>query len=154
MELPRKIVAFKSFIKRLKAKRQERGFESTFSIREYIIYSDPLCIYIDVPEDIIERVSTVLRRIQYIGTSDSLCTCLESSVVEPPMERCIKPFKEGKGGIIFLLTDFTEEVSFENINPYSDSRMMEDKHLKRVPYLFPLRITKKESNYTLYETLS
>ncbi len=154
VELPHRIAAFKGFIKRLKAKRQERGFESTFGIREYIVYSDPLGIYIDVAEDVTEKVSRVLRRIQYLGTSDSLCTCLESGIADPPTERCIKPFKERGEGIIFLLTDFTEEVSFENINPYSGSRMREEKHLRRIPYLFPLRITKKESNYTIYETLT
>ena len=152
-ELPPKIAAFKSFIKRLKAKRGKRGFERTFGIREYVLYSDPLGIYINAPEDIAEKVSNVLKGIQYFGTSDSLCTCLESGVSEPPVERCIKPFKEQEEGLIFLLTDFTEEASFENVNPYSGVRLKEEEHLRRVPYLFPLRITKKESNYTIYETL-
>jgi len=119
-----------------------------------VIYSDPLGIYLNMPEEIAEKISGIMRRIQYFGTSDSLCTCLGSGFSKPPPERCIHPFKEGEEGLIFLLTDFTEGVSFGNVNPYSGSRMREEKHLRRIPYLFPLRITKKESNYTIYEALT
>jgi len=167
VELPERMVFFKAFMKRLKKKRKEeqlktpfgiitKRFESTFGIREYILYDGLLSVYLNVPQDIIKEVSEVLKKIQYFGTSDSICSCLESGVMEPPLERCIKPCERGglplTSGIIFLLSDFTEKTTFESINPFSSKKMRKgDITLK--PYLFPIEVVKKDKNCTIYRRL-
>lgn len=168
VELPEKIAFFKAFMKRLKKKRKENQFktsfgiiterfESTFGIREYILYDGFLTIYLNVSKDIAEEVSKTLKNIQYFGTSDSVCLCFESGAMEPPLERCIKPCNRQeetilKNGMVFLLSDFTEKTTFEAINPFSDKRMKkEDLTLK--PYIFPIKIEKKDKNCTIYRRL-
>jgi hypothetical protein len=154
VELPHRIAAFKSFLKRLKPKRRERGFESTFGIREYLVYSDVLTVYMDLPENTVEKLLGIMKKISYFGTSDSLCTCLKIDNSEPIQERCISPFNEQKNGLIFLLTDFSEDTTFEYVDPYAGVNMKGSEYLKKIPYHFPLTVLKKESNYTIYERIS
>jgi len=168
IELPEKIVLFKAFMKRLKGKAIEeqittqfgtltKRFESTFGIREYIIYDEPLTIYIDTPQEDVDEISKVLKNIQYFGTSDSLCMCLESGISKPNLPRCIKPYNTqekllNENGIIFLLSDFTEKTTFESVDPFSGKKMKkEDLTLK--PYLFPIQVVKKDKNCTIYKCL-
>jgi len=166
-ELPARIVFFKAFMKRLKKKRKEeqletsfgtitKRFESTFGIREYILYDDLLTIYVDVPQDITEEISKTLKNIQYFGTPDSICYCLESDSIEPPLEGCIKPCEREtsfpKNGMIFLLSDFTEKVTFESINAFSGKKMRKGDVILK-PYLFPIQTVKKDKNCTIYRRL-
>jgi CRISPR-associated Cas5-like protein len=156
IELPDKIVLFKAFMKRLKKKRQEQGFERTFGIREYILYDGSLGIYLDIQKDNIEEVAEALKNIQYFGTSDSICLCLENGVAEPNLEHCIRLCSEKeetlKNGTVFLLTDFTDTASFEGVNPFSGKKIKKgDMVLK--PYLFPIKVVKKDRNCTIYELM-
>jgi hypothetical protein len=54
--------------------------------------------------------------------------------------------------IIFLLTDLTGDVAFDNVNPYSTAKMEKDKHITTRPYLLPIRTLNKGSNYVVYHT--
>ncbi|MBS7630103.1 CRISPR-associated protein Cas5 [Candidatus Bathyarchaeota archaeon] len=153
-ELPDRIATFKCFIKRLKKKRQGKGFEPTFGIREYIIYNGPLRIFLNVSNQVMDDVKDALKAVSYLGTSDSLCTCTEFNIREPLWNKCPQLYdsEHGKEGILFMLTEFTNEVAFENVNPYSEVRMIKGKHIVTKPYLFPIHIMTKESNYVIYET--
>lgn len=168
VKLPERIAFFKVFMKRLKKKRKEeqlktpfgiitKRFESTFGIREYILYEGFLTIYLNVSKDISEEVSQTLKKIQYLGTSDSTCFCFESGAMEPQLEHCIKPYNSREdvtlnNGIIFLLSDFTEKTTFEAINPFS-SRKMKKEDITLKPYIFPLKVEKKDKNCTIYRRL-
>ncbi|MGQ9680611.1 MAG: CRISPR-associated protein Cas5 [Candidatus Bathyarchaeia archaeon] len=155
IEIPSRIAAFKCFIKRLKQKRQGKGFDLTFGIREYLVYSDPLNILLEIPDHSLNDIEKSLKTISHFGTSDSLCTCIEIINREPLWDKCPKVYSAGdKKGIIFLLTDFTNKVAFDNVNPYSGVRMIKDKHIITKPYLFPLHLLAKESNYTIFENIS
>jgi len=157
IELPDRIAAFKSFIKRLKPKRQGSGFEKTFGIREYVIYDGLLGIYIEVPDHISGEVTDALENVSFFGTSDSMCYCIKSSLQEPPWNRCIRPYfdseyrRTSRDGLVFLLTDFTEHTAFENVNPYSKKKLREEKHITLIPYFFPIKVIKKESNCIIYQ---
>lgn len=156
VELPVKIAIFKAFMKRLKKKRQGRGFEKTFGIREYILYEGDLGIHLDVSADIIEEVSQALQRVQYFGTSDSICSCIESIKTEPSQARIIKLCNQEEAleekGVIFLLSDFTEKTSFEDVNPFSGTKMKKET-ITLKPYLFPIQAVQKDKNCTIYERL-
>jgi len=167
VELPEKMVLFKAFMKRLKQKRKGKeekittpwgtfieSFESTFGIREYILYNGPLTIYIEALEDTAKKVIDILKNIQYFGTSDSICTCLESSFSEPNIASCIKPVREQEltSGTIFLLSDFTKKATFDSVNPFSDRKMKKDEIVLK-PYIFPIQVEKKDKNCTVYRRL-
>jgi len=153
VELPERIVLFKAFMKRLKKKRQGLGFERTFGIREYILYDGKLGIYLDVPKDANAEITERLRNIQYFGTSDSICLCIESALTEPNLQHCIQLSLEKetpqKNGIVFLLTDFAETASFDDINPFSGKKMKKNT-IALKPYLFPIKVEKKDRNCTIY----
>lgn len=170
MELPEKMIMLKAFMKRLKQKRKghettiktsfgelvER-FEPTFGIREYVIYCGPLHIYVDAPDDSVQDVLKGFKLVQYFGSSDSLCTCLETNTSEPNWQKCIRPVDSGNEkfdtqGMVFLLTDFTEKVAFESVNPFSGKKLKKGELLQK-PYFFPLKIIKKEKNCTIYKCL-
>jgi hypothetical protein len=151
IEVPKKIAVFKSFVKRLKQKRLGKGFESTFGIREYVIYSEPLTLFIET-RDNAEDIMKFLRATRYFGTSDSICTNIECTLCEPSWEKVPKPYsQEEKEGVIFLLTDFTEDATFDSISPYSEASLKPGKHIIKQPYIFPLKIVEKKKNYTIYE---
>jgi CRISPR-associated Cas5-like protein len=151
IEIPKEIAVFKSFIKRLKPKRLSKGFESTFGIREYAIYGGPLSVFIEKTDDAGDVVK-FLRAIRYFGTSDSVCTNLECDFCEPSWEKVPRPYsqKEKIGGVVFLLTDFTNNATFESINPYSKVPLKSSEHIVKQPYVFPLKVAEKKRNYTIY----
>jgi CRISPR-associated Cas5-like protein len=155
IELPNKIVVFKAFMKRLKKKRQGDGFERTFGIREYILYDGKLGIHLDVPSDDIEEVSEALQRVQYFGTSDSICCCLEKTKAEPDQKQTVKQCAQNRAlaeGVVFLLSDFAEKTTFEDINPFSGKKTKKDNLILK-PYLFPIQVLQKDRNCTVYQRL-
>lgn len=171
VELPEKIIAVKAFMKRLKQKRKGQEttlktpfgelverFESTFGIREYILYDGPIGIYIDVQDDYVSEILESFKLVQYFGSSDSICTCIETGVSKPEWHKCIRRIDtEEKGtidtkGIVFLLSDFTDKATFESVNAYS-SKKVKKEDLSQKPYLFPLEVIKKERNCTVYKRL-
>jgi CRISPR-associated Cas5-like protein len=165
--LPEKIIVFKAFMKRLKQKRKGQEtkiktpfgdlierFEHTFGIREYVIYGGPLTIYMDVPEDSVEETLRTAKGVQYFGTSDSLCTCVESYVSKPNFKGCAKQIEHCKEllsekGFVFLLLDFTKKTTFDSINPFSGKKLKKSELVLK-SYLFPMEIVKRDKNCTIY----
>ncbi|MCX8177088.1 MAG: hypothetical protein N3F10_02160 [Candidatus Bathyarchaeota archaeon] len=170
IELPERITTLKTFMKRLKQKRKGQEtmlitssgelverFESTFGIREYVIYDGPISVYIDTSEDSAQDVLKSFKLVQYFGSSDSLCTCLEANISKPDLQKCIRPVDSesevfGTKGVVFLLTDFTEKATFESVNLFSDKKLKKGELLQK-PYFFPLEVVKKEKNCTVYRRL-
>ncbi|MEM1673060.1 MAG: hypothetical protein QXX33_04085 [Candidatus Hadarchaeales archaeon] len=150
IELPEKIAVFKSFIKRLKQKRGGKGFDRTFGIREYVLYSGPLTIFVNTSNKVIMES---LKAVRYFGTSDSLCTNVECDYYEPAWDKVPRPYspEEKMEGVIFLLTDFTKEATFDAVNPYSKVSLKGGEHIVKQPYIFPLRVIEKKKTYTIYE---
>ena len=134
-------------------------FEKTFAIREYSIFEGSIKVYIDVLPDVKDKISLGLKKIRYIGSSDSLCYCLgEISEEEPEQEKVARPYDEKeviKGeNVILQLTDFTDEVTFNKINPYNKKEKPKlGKDIKLVPHILPLKIMKRGENYTIYELI-
>jgi CRISPR-associated Cas5-like protein len=170
IELPEKIITLRAFMKRLKQKRRGQEttiitsfgklierFELTFGIREYIIYDGPLRIYIDASEDSVQDMIKSFKLVQYLGSSDSICTCLETNISDPNLQKCIKPVdskneKFDTKGMIFLLTDFTDKATFESVNSFSSKKLVKGELLQK-PYFFPLEVVKKEKNCVIYRRL-
>jgi CRISPR-associated Cas5-like protein len=153
VELPDKMALFKAFMKRLKKKRRGEGFERTFGIREYVLFDGDLGVYLDTQKDAIEEVSHAFKNVQHFGTSDSICLCIENSLTEPSPKRCIMHIEQKEAlhenGIVFLLSDLTATTSFEDINPLSGKKMKKGAIVLK-PYLFPIKVAKKDRNCTIY----
>jgi CRISPR-associated Cas5-like protein len=154
VELPETFAVFKAFMKRLKKKRQGEGFERTFGIREYILYNGNLGIRLEINSNE-NLVSEAFKKIQYIGTSDSICSYIEELNESSP-ERIVKQsspdFSGANKGVIYLLSDFSENTTFNDIIPF------QAKNLKKIililkPYLFPIRVKQKDKNCTVYTCL-
>jgi len=153
IEIPERVAIFRGFIKRLKKKRLGRGFESTFGIREYVLYSGPLTVFVNAPPDDAKMIMESLKAVRYFGTSDSMCTNIGCNYREPCWKKVPRLYsaEDKREGILFLLTDFTEKVTFDRINPYSKVSLKRGRDLVKHPYLFPLKIVDKKKNYTIYE---
>lgn len=152
--LPEYVTIYRAFIRRLKKKRFESGFDRTFGIREYVIFSGPLTIHIDSPKDVKNEMIIAMKNVRYLGSSDSICTCdkLEENH-EPLIETLARPYDgvEQQNGIIFQLRDFTENVTFEKINRYGHERLRLEKDVKIVPYILPIKVEKRGRNFTTYK---
>jgi CRISPR-associated Cas5-like protein len=171
VELPEKLIAFKAFMKRFKQKRKGKEitiktsfgelverFEYTFGIREYIIYGGPINIYIEVSdESFSQEIMRYFKAIQYFGSSDSICTCLETGISDPDWQKCIRQANAEGGkiqnkGMIFLLTDFTAKATFDSINPFSGKKPKKGELLLK-PYFFPIEVVEKDKNCVVYKRL-
>jgi CRISPR-associated Cas5-like protein len=155
IELPNKVAVFKAFMKRLKKKRLGDGFERTFGIREYILYDGALGIHLDVASSDVEEVSEALQRVQYFGTSDSICYCFEKTKAGPDQKHVVSQCGQNQAlseGVVFLLSDFSENTTFEDINPFSEKRMKRES-LSLKPHLFPMRVVQKDRSHTIYQRL-
>jgi CRISPR-associated Cas5-like protein len=154
VELPETFAVFKAFMKRLKKKRQGEGFERTFGIREYILYNGNLGIRLEINSNE-NLVSEAFKKIQYIGTSDSICSYIEELNESSP-ERIVKQsspdFSGANKGVIYLLSDFSENTTFNDINPFSGKKLKKDNLILK-PYLFPIRVKQKDKNCTVYTCL-
>lgn len=151
-DLPNHLTVFRAFIKRLKKKRLEAGFDKSFGIREYVTFSGPIVVYIDIPENLKNDVMSAMKNIRYLGSSDSICHCLDiSEKAKPKLEELARPHKEGKAnGIIFQLRDFTREATFAKINRYGHEKLVLERDMKIAPYILPLKVEKRGKNFITY----
>jgi CRISPR/Cas system-associated protein Cas5 (RAMP superfamily) len=154
--LPEHLTIYKAFIKRLKKKRQEIGFDRTFGIREYVTLSGPLTIYINVIEKLKNEVFLALRNIRYIGSSDSICSCTKIyEDIKPQPQSLARPYEAEKTeGIIFQLRDFKEEATFDKVNRYSNKKLALQQDIKVVPYILPLKVEKRGKNFITYKLIA
>jgi CRISPR/Cas system-associated protein Cas5 (RAMP superfamily) len=154
--LPEYLTIYKAFIKRLKKRRQERGFDRTFGIREYVTLSGPLTIYLNVLEKLKNEVFLALKNIRYIGSSDSICSCMKVyEDVEPQPQSLARPYETEKtDGIIFQLRDFKEEATFDKVNRYSNKKLALQRDIRIVPYILPLKVEKRGKNFITYKLIA
>jgi len=156
-QLPHHISSFRVFMKRLKAKRPpEKGFDSTFAIREYCLYDAPLNVFVElVSED--SDILSAMSNMRNLGTSDSFCHCEEDPriVYELPSARIARPKIEtsGSGDFVMVnLTDFSAHVTFDDINRYGPGKGPKfGDQLKLIQYLLPLRVVRKGRSFVHYE---
>jgi len=153
--LPHHLTVFRAFIKRLKKRRQESGFDRSFGIREYVTFSGPLIIHTDIPKNLRDDAVYSMKNIRYLGSSDSICNCLElNEKAKPELEHLARPHQEGKAdGIIFQLRDFTSEATFGKINRYGREKLVLERDVKIVPYILPLKVEKRGKNFITYSTI-
>lgn len=130
----------------------------TFGTREYVHFSGPINIFIDVENNNKEKIKEILYKIKYFGTSDSLVFCKSISEQFPDEDVCIKNLKpiESKekivlGDFALLLADLKEDIEFREVNPYEEVRSREPFSLH--PYVFPLKLESEGKNWKIYSKI-
>jgi CRISPR-associated Cas5-like protein len=158
---PKRIALSNVLVKRLKAKkeRKEKGFESTFGIRGYVHFAEPLKIYIETAIEsgkIGEEIENLLRRIRRLGTSDSVVYC-ESVKKEIPPANAIEAVealkKAEKNVLVIPVKDLNPDpaIKFEHINIYSKSKQPKAKVFVSKFYTIPILDQKQGKNWIVYE---
>ena len=152
-KLPSEFTIFQVLLKRLKKARFKEGFDSTFGMREYVIYKDPLSIMIKVSHEVMDDVSETFLHIRYLGTSDSICRCTKIERIENIGEYVGKPLESEddlkRQVIVYLLSDFTQKADFDKVDAYKRVKLT-DEDIRLVPYIFPIRVVRRGRNHTTY----
>lgn len=128
---------------------------STFGTREYVHFSGPLRILIQISEKE-DEIKRILKQIKYFGTSDSLVVCKKITEESPDEKICAKPLDkleelESQRLLIIPLLDFKPDINFEDINPYEETR---SKPFETKPYVFPVKHEKEGRNWIIYKRIS
>ena len=143
-----RIVSNNFLIKRLKAKKRGEGLEPTFGIRGYIFFENPLEIWIlNVGEEIFE----ILKRLRYLGTSDSICSTIEMEVKEKIFFDLIFARKELnpelKNSLIIPTKDLSPRDAFEEIDIYTKKKP----RLEKKFFQIPIKSIEQGKNWAVYE---
>ena len=139
---PKGITINSVFVKRLKKKKDQSGFQQSFGVREYIHFSGDVEVYIELSDDALEEVKHYAKHIRYFGTSDSLAYVKSVEYVNEPPQGVIFPVVISEippSSYIYPVKDFSPKATFEQINPYSSKN-------PRKPYetkYYPLKLSKK-----------
>jgi CRISPR-associated Cas5-like protein len=127
--------------------------ESTFGIRGYVHFQEPLTIYLYVDnKDVIKEL---LQKIRQFGTSDSLVYC-KNVAEEEPSANCIEPVgtleKAQRNVLLVPVKDLNpdKEINFDDVNPYVKSSRGKDVFVKRF-YLLPISKQIQGKNWVVYE---
>ncbi|MBC7074016.1 CRISPR-associated protein Cas5 [Candidatus Parcubacteria bacterium] len=143
-----RIISNNFLIKRLKAKKGGGGLGPTFGIRGYIFFENPLEIWIlNVSEEILE----VLKRLRYLGTSDSICSIIEVEPKEKVPSKLVFARKELnqklKNSLIIPTKDLSSRDTFEKVDIYTKKKPILEKKFFQIP----VKSIEQGKNWTVYE---
>ncbi len=133
---PKAALSFKAFL-RYKSppakEKKEKTIDETGSfypnrphIREYAIFQGDLKIFVKLPVNAADYGKKALKNIRYLGSKDSMVTCLdvrEHSTL-PHDSSCVNKLESGNPGIVVILADFKfkdnsdiQELKLEELIP-------------------------------------
>ena len=140
---PSNAIAINSvFVRRLKKKKDQSGFQQSFGVREYIHFSGDIEVYLEISDDAIRDVKHYAKHIRHLGTSDSLAYVKSVELVEEPPEETIFPVSISEvppGSHIYPVKDFSPRATFEQVNPYSQKNRGDPYETK----YYPLKLSKR-----------
>ncbi len=137
------------FIKILRPKRDDVGFQETVAFREYIHISDDIIIIFEVADETYKHFwQNYLHRISYFGKRGCFFQFIE--YLDNPPEPNVHEFNSanisGMSGLLQQYDDFDSKASFENINNYS----VKPARRKQKIFILPLSFKKSSKNYTSF----
>lgn len=141
------------FIKILKPKRDDVGFQETVAFREYIYISNDIVIIFEVADETHKQIwQNYLHRINYFGKRGCFFQFIEYS--DNPPESNVLEFNSKNiaeiGGILQQYDDFDPKATFDNVNNYSS---VAAKRSQRI-FILPLTFKKSSKNYSLFSVKS
>jgi len=150
---PKAALSFKAFLRYRSppaVESQEKGLDETGSyypsrphMREYVIFQDNLEIYVRSPINLKKSIEKALKNVRYLGSKDSIVTCVEFSQVDgsPPENYCVNKL-ESQQGIVVLLADFKPDIQIDNVKQLIPGKRKE-KMYEKVFYILPGSIKTK-----------
>jgi hypothetical protein len=139
------------FVK-IQKQRDNEPFKSTVSFREYVFLDDDIEIIFEVVNGLFSNeniafLKKYLYRINYFGKRGCFFQFVRYS--DNPNEPNIKVFDASKPsfGILQEYDDFGNNLSFENVNSYSDANTKRVKQL----LVLPLQCGYSSKSYTSYK---
>lgn len=155
--LPPKRLSICNFLqKRLKKSRDDASpLQRTFGTRGYVHYGGPLTIYVGVEEGA-EEIREVAERMYYLGTSDSVMSCVESNLEEPPDEALhfqphINSVKPGEWLVTARDINPDPMIRFPHLNPFSEEKLGRKEAFIPCYTALPLKAKREGGNWTVYE---
>lgn len=121
--------------------------------REYCLWSSNLEIFVEVPANLKDVCKNALSNIPYLGTKDSLVSCVSVQEISKPDTQINKQLStsEIKSGVIWYLADFKSETQVDLLDLIPTQRKPE--HYQMKPIIAPIG-TKHWGKSTLYFVLS
>ncbi len=155
---PPRMVRFRAFIKRLKPPHSSAGdgastVEST-GVRDYFLLSEPLSVYIEVPQAHADEIRKLLPCIRRFGTSDSLCWCTGVSEEKPDNCLCPQPLDKltpTQQGLAVRLSDLSPQSQFDGFNPFGGSTSKAK--LEKQVYVLPLIVQRSGETWAILERI-
>lgn len=148
-KLEGKVVVNNFLIKRLKAKKEGEGLDRTFGIRGYVFFEKPIEIWINI-ENNEEDILDVIKRLRYLGTSDSVCSV---KVEEEKMPQNLIVAKKKLdtnllNSIVIPTKDLTNKSKFEEIDIYNKKKKP---RLDKKYFQIPIKQIQQSGSYIIYE---
>jgi len=148
---PKSAISFKAFLRYRSPPAPESGkgeidetgsyYQSRPHMREYAIFKGNLEIYIKSAMNLKEHIEKALRNIRYLGSKDSMVTCIEISEVSeiPPENYFVSTLNSGQPGTVVLLADFDRSARVQDVKDLIPGNRNE-KMYRKVPHTLPGKI--------------
>jgi hypothetical protein len=136
------------FIK-IQKQRDNEPFKSTVSFREYVFLDDDIEIIFDVESsEAVIFLKRYLHRINYFGKRGCFFQFIRYNDI--PNESNVKNFdvKNLSFGLLQEYDDFKKELTFDNVNSYSEAKTKRTKNL----WVLPLKSSSSSKSYTSYKS--
>jgi len=137
-----------SFIKIQKAKREDVGFQSTVSFREFIHIPNEIEIIFETEsEEAKQYLMKYIYKINYFGKRASFFQFLKYE--DNPKKSNVKEFDayNFSTGIIQQYDDFPVNATFEKVDNYNDKTIKREKKA----YIIPVKSNNSSKSYSSYK---
>lgn len=139
-----------SFIKILKPKRDDVGFQETVAFREYVSISGNLEIIFEVKEELYASyLKKYLHKINYFGKRGCFFQFLQYS--DAAKEPNVKIFNSGdwSAGILQEYDDFPNDATFDKVSNFSDATIKRQKKIMALP----IKLKSSSKSFSHYQVI-
>lgn len=160
VQLPRQIVVNNTFKRILRAARSRSPgqwpYQRTIGFREYVQFGGPLALAF---REMTDDLTPLLAQINYLGKRGGFMQLLEEPQVVDELPVGFTVLTEDVGGTfpigtLQMVDDWSEKMTFERVNVYSDKRITAGTHRIFHHVVLPHRPVRSSRNYTLYERVN
>jgi len=136
------------FVKILKEKRDDIGFQETVSFREYIHFTDNMEIIFHVENELHSQfLKKYLHKINYFGKRG--CFFQFISYCDIPSEPNVKDVSDISSGVLQEFDDISPKAQFKNVNNFDSANALRDKTILVIP-VHNMNSSKSYTHYKCY----